>query len=71
MTAVAVLRVMRYLLGDCLGLSRWTAGLQEPCIESNDEGQVAGRVMSGVVTLLDGSAITVASGCWYSSQGLE
>ena len=59
------------LVRDFLGLSRWTAGLQEPCIESDDEGIVAGRVMSGVVTLLYGSAISVASGCWCASQGLR
>ena len=28
-------------------------------------------MVAGIVTLLDGVAIAVASGCWFSSQGLK
>ena len=59
-TAAAGRRVI--LARDSLGLSRWTAGLQDPCMEAGEEGIVAGRFDSGIITLLDGSSIAVASG---------
>ena len=56
---------------DSLGLARWTAGLQEPVAQFWDDGFVPGRLVAGIVTLLDGVAIAVASGYWFSSQGLK
>ena len=49
----------------------WTAGLQEPVTHFSDDGIVPGRLVAGIVTLLDGVAIAVASGYWFSSQGLK
>ena len=40
-------------------------------MEASDEGVVAGRLISGIRTRLDGSAITVASGYRYSNLGLK
>ena len=59
------------LVRDSLGLARWTAGLQEPVAQPVDDGIVPGRLVAGIVTLLDGVAIAVASGYWFSSQGLK
>ena len=67
MTTAAGLREVR----DSLGLARWTAGLQEPVTQFLDDGIVPGRLVTGIVTLLDGVAIAVASGYWFSSQGLK
>ena len=54
-----------------LGPAGWTAGLQEPLTRLLDDGIVPGRLVAGIVTLLDGVAIAVASGYWFSSQGLK
>ena len=59
------------LVRDSLGLARWTAGRQEPVAQPVDDGIVPGRLLAGIVTLLDGVAIAVASGYWFSSQGLK
>ena len=59
------------LVRDSLGLARWTAGLQEPVTHFSDDGIVLGRLVAGIVTLLDGVAIAVASGYWFSSHGLK
>ena len=59
------------LVRDSLGLARWTAGLQEHVTQFLDGGIVPGRLVAGIVTLLDGVAIAVASGYWFSSQGLK
>ena len=59
------------LVRDSLGLARWTAGLQEPVTQFLDDGIVPGRLVAGFVTLLDGVAIAVGSGYWFSSQGLK
>ena len=56
---------------DSLGLARWTAGLQEPATQLSDDGIVPGRLVAGMVTLLDGVAIAVASRNWFSIQGLK
>ena len=53
------------LVRDSLGMARWTAGLQEPVTQFLDDG------IAGIVTLLDGVAIAIASGYWFSSQGLK
>ena len=59
------------LVREALGLARWTAGLQELAPQTSDDGIVPGRLVAGIVTLLDGVAIAVASGYWFSGQGLK
>ena len=48
-----------------------TERLQELVTQFLDRGIVPGRLVAGIVTLLDCVAIAVASGYWLSSEGLK
>ena len=44
---------------DCARGPRWTAGLQDPCTHTQDDGIVPEGLSAGVVTLMDGLVIAV------------